>query len=184
MVAKYLVVDIECTCWPKEDPNKQPHEIIEVGAVILDKNYNYIKEFTQFVKPTDNPILDEYCIDLTSITQNDIDAAPSLSIAINRLKEWIGPTEDITFCSWGYFDKEQLLDECKSNGVDYPFNDDHINIKVRFSKIMERTKKISLKKALRILGIQFEGVQHRAIFDALMTSKVFKIIMNKQENTQ
>ena len=45
---------------------------------------------------------------------------------------------------------------------------------------MKRTKKkCELKKALRILGIQFEGIQHRAIFDALMASKIFKIIMEK-----
>ena len=180
---KYVIIDLECTCWDYQDPNKQAHEIIEIGAVILDENYNYIKEFTRFVKPTDNPILDEYCIDLTSITQRDIDTAAPLCIAISWLKEWMGPPEDITFCSWGYFDKEQLLDECKLNGIDYPFNDDHINIKVRFSKIMERTKKIGLKKALRILGIQFEGVQHRGIDDARMIAKVFKVIMAK-ENTQ
>lgn len=176
---KYCIVDLEATCWERGDPNRSSHkaEIIEIGAVILDENYNYIKEFTQFVKPIDNPTLTEYCMDLTSITQKDVDSAPTLAVAISRLKEWMGPPEDITFCSWGYFDKEQLLDECKLNAIDYPFNDDHINIKVRFSKIMEH-RRVGLKKALRILNIQFEGIQHRAIFDALMTSKVFKIIMN------
>lgn len=178
---KYVIIDLEATCWDYKDPNKQPHEIIEIGAVLLDKNYDYIKEFTRFVKPFSNPTLTEYCIDLTSITQKDIDSAPPLSVAISRLKEWMGPPEDITFCSWGYFDKEQLLDECKLNGIDYPFNDDHINIKVRFSKIMERTKKIGLKKALRILDIQFEGVQHRGIDDARMIAKVFKVIMGKED---
>lgn len=180
MEAKYCVIDLEATCWERDDPNKQAHEIIEIGAVILDENYNYVKEFTQFIKPVDNPILTEYCVDLTSITQKDVDSAPSLSAAILRLNKWIGSTEDITFCSWGYFDKEQLLDECKSNAIDYPFNDDHINIKVRFSKIMERTKKIGLKKALRILGIQFEGTQHRGLDDAKMIAKVFKVIMTKE----
>ena len=181
-IMKYCIVDIECTCWDYKDPNKQAHEIIEVGAVILDENYNYIKEFTRFVKPFSNPTLTEYCKDLTSITQRDIDTAVPLCIAISWLKEWMGPPEDITFCSWGYFDKEQLLDECRLNVIDFPFNDNHINIKVRFSTIMERTKKIGLRKALRILNIQFEGTQHRAIFDALMTSKVFKVVMDKDKD--
>lgn len=181
---RYCIVDLEATCWERNDPKRQPHEIIEIGAVILDENYNYIKEFTQFVKPLDNLILTEYCTDLTSITQKDIDSAPTLAVAISRLKEWVGSFEDVVFCSWGYFDKEQLLYECSLNSIDYPFNDDHINIKVRFSKIMERSRRVSLKKALRILDIQFEGTQHRAIFDALMTSKVFKVIMEKEAHTE
>ncbi len=177
----YCIIDIECTCWDKGDPNKKLHEIIEIGAVILDENYNYIKEFTQFVKPLDNPILTEYCTDLTSITQADVDIAPTLREVITQLKEWMGSAEDITFCSWGYFDKEQLSDECYLNSIDYPFNDKHINVKVRFSTIMQRKKRTGLQKALRILDIQFEGTPHRAIFDAKMTAQVFKVIMEKNE---
>jgi inhibitor of KinA sporulation pathway (predicted exonuclease) len=174
---KYCVIDLECTCWDREDSNKQPHETIEIGAILLDENYSPIKEFDIFVKPLDNFALTEYCTNLTSITQKDVDSAPTLSVAISRLKEWLGNTDDITFCSWGYFDKEQLLEDCKRNMIDYPFNEDHINVKARFSKVMERTRKVSLKKALRILGIQFEGTPHRGGDDAKMIAKVFKFIM-------
>jgi inhibitor of KinA sporulation pathway (predicted exonuclease) len=157
-------------------------EIIEIGAVLLDKNYNYISEFDQFVKPFDNPILTEYCTNLTSITQKDVDTAPALSVAIARLKEWVGSFENVTLCSWGYFDKEQLLDECNLNAIDYPFDHTHINVKVNFSTIMHRTKKMGLAKALRILDLQFEGTPHRGIDDAKMIAKVFKIIMEKECN--
>ncbi len=179
---RYVILDLECTCWSKGDPNRQPHEIIELGAVLLDNNYDYIKEFTQFVRPLDNPTLTEYCIDLTSITQKDIALAPVLSVAIVRLKEWTESTDDIIFCSWGYFDKDQLLNECDLNSIPYPFDDNHINVKVRFSKIMERTKKMGLRKALRILDIPFEGTPHRGIDDARMIAKVFKIIMKKSQS--
>lgn len=177
---KYCVIDLEATCWDRSDPNKQPMEIIEIGAVLLDENYDYIKEFDIFVKPLDNPALTEYCKSLTSITQKDVDSAPTLSVAISRLKEWLGNTDDITFCSWGYFDKEQLLEDCKRNLVDYPFNNSHINIKARFSRVMKRTRKMGLQKALRILGIQFEGTPHRGGDDARMIAKIFKIIMMKE----
>jgi len=178
---RYLICDLEATCWDREDSNRQPHEIIEIGGVLLDENYGYIKEFDIFVKPLDNPTLTKYCKSLTSITQKDIDSAPTLSVAISRLKEWLGNIDDITFCSWGYFDKEQLLEDCRRNMVDYPFNDDHINVKARFSKVMKRTKKMGLQKALRILGIQFEGTPHRGGDDAKMIAKVFKIIMDLEK---
>lgn len=177
---KYCIIDLEATCWERGDPDKQPHEIIEIGAVILDENYNPIKEFDIFVKPLDNSTLTEYCKSLTSITQKDVDSAPTLSVAISQLKEWLGNTDDVIFCSWGYFDKEQLLKDCKRNMVDYPFNEDHINVKVKFSKVMKRTRKMGLQKALRILGIQFEGTPHRGGDDARMIAKVFKIIMEME----
>jgi len=177
---RYLVLDLECTCWPKNDPNRQKHEIIEIGAVLLNENYNYVEEFTQFVKPFNNPTLTKYCTDLTSITQKDIDSAPTLREAVDRLKKWMISSKGVVFCSWGYFDKEQLFDECNLSLIDYPFDDKHINIKEYFSKIMHRKKRTGLQKALRILDIQFEGTPHRAVFDALMTAKVFKIIMNKE----
>ncbi len=178
---KYCVIDLEATCWKRGDPNRAPAEIIEIGAVLLDENYNYISEFDYFVRPIYNPTLTEYCTDLTSIKQADINSALKLPAVITFLKDWLGTTEDVIFCSWGYFDKKQLLRECTDHMIDYPFDDNHINIKVRFSEIMRRTKKMSLRKALKILDLQFEGVQHRAIFDAKMTAEVFKIIMNKNK---
>lgn len=177
---KYCVIDLEATCWDRNDPNLQPHEIIEIGAILLDENYEYINEFDQFIKPRNNPILSEYCKDLTSITQNDTDNAPTLKAAIIKLTEWLGSSENVIFCSWGYFDKDQLLKECDAHMIDYPFNTDHINIKEQFSKIMERTKKMGLQKALRILNIPFNGTPHRGIDDAKMIAKVFKIIMQKK----
>jgi len=158
------------------------HETIEIGAVLLDENYEYVSEFDQFIKPHNNPILTEYCKDLTSITQNDVDTASPLSVAILQLKEWVGSFEDVIFCSWGYFDKRQLLEECDLHMIDYPFNADHINIKEQFSKITGRTRKIGLQKALRILNIPFDGTPHRGIDDSKMIAKVFKIIMQKKEN--
>lgn len=181
---KYCVVDLECTCWERNDPNRCAHETIEIGAVLLDKNFDYIKEFTQFIKPFENPTLTEYCIDLTSITQADIDSAPSLHVAISKLVEWVGPSKDVVFCSWGFFDENQLRNECRLNSITYPFNETSINIKVRFSKIMQRTKKMGLRKALRILDIPFEGTQHRGIDDAKMIAKVFKQIMIKDKHDQ
>ena len=174
---RYVVIDLECTCWERGDKNRQPHEIIEIGAAFLDEKYQLIKTFSQFVKPADNIELTEYCTELTTITQKDINNAPPLSVAVSKLEEWMGPVDDITFCSWGYFDKAQLIDECNLHGITYPFTDDHINIKTRFSAKLQRTKKIGVKKALRILGIPFEGTPHRAISDAIMTAKIFKFIM-------
>ncbi|MHA1833234.1 MAG: exonuclease domain-containing protein [Candidatus Baldrarchaeia archaeon] len=177
---RYVIMDLECTCWDRGDKDRQPHEIIEIGACLLDDKYTFIKAFSQFVKPIDNPQLTEYCTDLTTITQLDIDTAPRLSEAIIRLVKWVGNTEDVILCSWGYFDKEQLLMECQNGGIDYPFTDDHINVKMRFVSKLGCSRRMGLKKALRYLGMQFEGTPHRAISDAIMTAKILKFLMTEK----
>ena len=72
---RYLVVDLEATCWDKEDPIKSSHEIIEIGATLLDKNYHCIDTFDMFVHPKNNYILSDYCKNLTTIKQTEVSCA-------------------------------------------------------------------------------------------------------------
>ena len=43
----YLIIDLEATCWqyPKEEK-----EIIEMGAVLIDRNYKILGEYQSFVR--------------------------------------------------------------------------------------------------------------------------------------
>jgi len=143
----YCVIDLEATCWERDDVNKQPHEIIEIGAVLLDENFNYIKEYSQFVKPQDNPILSEYCKDLTTITQKDVDNAPPIFEVIPQFAEWLAPYENVIFCSWGNFDKNQMQKECDRYLLEFPFDEAFINIKEKYAEVLHRSKKTGLRKA-------------------------------------
>lgn len=71
----YIIFDLEATCW-ENDRTKQ-NEIIEIGAVKLDENLAVIGEFQTFIKPKLNPILSDFCKKLTSISQEEVDQAPT-----------------------------------------------------------------------------------------------------------
>ncbi|MEM8890039.1 MAG: 3'-5' exonuclease, partial [Bacteroidota bacterium] len=73
---KYIIVDLEATCWKKREKG-QINEIIEIGAVAIDEAGNELGEFAEFIKPKLNPILSDFCKELTSISQSEIDAAQS-----------------------------------------------------------------------------------------------------------
>ncbi len=171
---KYAVIDIEATCWEYNDPNKQPHETIEIGAVLLDENYEKIRDRGCFVLPQYNKILSDFCVDLTGITQEMLDtegipfpeAMKSLAKQINQ---------DTIFCSWGYFDKSQLMKECEDWDVPYPFSDEHINVKTEFMTKFKK-KKCGLQKACRMLHLRFNGSPHRGIDDARMIAEIFKLL--------
>ena len=67
----YIVVDLEATCG---DSIAHHHrEIIEIGAVMVNRQFQIESEFQTFVKPIANPKLTDFCTQLTSIPQTTID---------------------------------------------------------------------------------------------------------------
>ena len=69
------------------------NEIIEIGAVkINDSNdkLEIIDEFSAFIKPILNPELSDFCIQLTTITQDDINKALGFPLVLHDFREWLG----------------------------------------------------------------------------------------------
>jgi 3'-5' exoribonuclease 1 len=61
----YVIVDLEATCWEGRDSSR--NEIIEIGAVLVNEQQEILSEFEQFVRPLMNPVLSEFCKNLTTI---------------------------------------------------------------------------------------------------------------------
>jgi inhibitor of KinA sporulation pathway (predicted exonuclease) len=77
-----VVFDLEWTAWPGSFERDwsgpgELREIIQFGAVKADVANNLAEtgHFECFARPTVNPILSDYIIALTGITQPDVDAA-------------------------------------------------------------------------------------------------------------
>jgi len=173
---KYLVVDIEATCWEHNDPDKQFHETIEIGAVLLDENFDIVKSQSFYCRPTFNTQLTTYCTQLTGIGQANVDNALPFDKALLEFIQWVGDFSDITLCSWGEFDKKQLIEDCTRNSCAYPFTQAHINIKQVYLDTLKRHTKGGLQKACRVCGIHFEGTPHNGRDDAIMAAKIFKMM--------
>lgn len=177
---KYIIFDLEATCWSEEDKNNdalkhiyKQNEIIEIGAVAIDEQMKIIGSFDIFVKPTINPILSQFCKDLTHIDQEFVDRAKTFDVAVKLFEEWCG--EDVELCSWGFYDKKQLTTESeikRYNGNIVNMLKHHISVKHQFGSI-KKIKPCGTRKALNILGLNFDGTQHRAIYDAQNIAKVF-----------
>ncbi len=168
----YIIVDLEATCWnPK---GHYQNEIIEIGAVMVDEDQDIISEFEQFVKPKLNPQLSDFCKELTSITQEDVDNAPSLPEAIQRFRTWIG-TEEYLLCSWGQYDKAQFRRDCQLHNLGTSWLDYHISLKHQYAELHNlRRGGIGMEKALQREGFFLEGTHHRGIDDARNITKIFK----------
>ena len=179
MVKYYCIVDFEGTCGRTVAKNQG--EIIEIGAVIIDgKTFEPIRQFGEFVQPVLHPILDDFCTELTSITQEQVDGARLFPEVLKSFAEWLGDKNDVMFASWGNFDRRQFYKDCKLHNVIYPFNRQHLNIKRLFSAKLGENNQFSVKKALIRQQLKFEGTPHRGIDDAINIARIFKSI--KGEN--
>ncbi|MCW3055786.1 MAG: 3-5 exonuclease, partial [Chthonomonadales bacterium] len=116
---RYIVVDLEATCWER-DSTPERMEIIEIGAVCLTPDAGaYTGEFSAFVKPTASPLLSEFCTQLTSIQQQDVDNADTFATVFPRFIDWIGE-EPMQLVSWGRYDLDQFRLVCKRNSLPFP----------------------------------------------------------------
>lgn len=178
-----IVFDIECTCWDdSENRSRDERETIEIGAVLLDgTHFEILNEFDVLIKPVNNPILSEFCTNLTTISQSQIDKGVSFAEGLDSFQKWYTFKGNPLFLTWGYFDKNHLVMESEKKNYHGQFVTDilthgcHVNVKQKFADHMDCAP-CGVGKALRKLQIKFEGTQHRGIDDARNIAKIAKYI--------
>ncbi|MCW1886649.1 exonuclease domain-containing protein [Luteolibacter flavescens] len=172
------IVDFEATCCDRLSFPRHEMEIIEIGAVAVDAaSGDVVSEFGTFIRPVRHPQLTDFCKDLTTITQGDVDMAPAFPDALAAFAAWIARSGLPVFCSWGDYDRKQLAQDCDHHGLPYPFLNGHRNLKAEFSTAIGSQKRFGLGQALGRLRLEFSGTPHRGIDDARNIARVYKEIL-------
>ena len=162
---KILVVDIEATCWQGKKPDDQESEIIEIGICELDlKTLKRSNKNGLIIKP-ENSAVSEFCTELTSLTQNDVDKGIKLEEACDIIRNDYY-SQSYIWSSYGEYDHQMFRKECHIKKVKYPFSNKHIDLKVLFAVLQGLPKPVGMKKALNICKIELEGTHHRGVDDA------------------
>lgn len=172
-----IIVDLEATCCQDGSFPRQEMEIIEIGAVAVEATTAQILDrYQSFVRPVRHPHLTDFCRELTSITQGQVDTAFEFPQVLEEFGRWLASFPDQDFCSWGAYDRNQFEQDCKYHGVPYPFPGPHRNLKLEFSERRGERKRYGLAGALRALGLEFEGTHHRGIDDALNIARIYPFL--------
>ena len=188
-MCKKVILDLEfCTIKSKAKKGLQfmNHEVIQVGAVMLDDSMNVIDEYVSFVKP-------EY----TSVTKAnhqfnrnktyDLEKAPCFCQVLSEFLCWIGDDiEDTYIYSWSDIDKQQIENESKEKGIGDARLSTLYNNWCDFQKdfgdlIGYNGQPISLTNALASVDFEFDGMQHDALNDSRNTAKLFSLCADKKE---
>ena len=174
----FLIIDLEATCDENNALPRQEMETIEIGAVMVEsEKLDPISEFQTFIKPIRHKILTDFCKELTSIRQEDVDNAPTYPEAIEEFKPWLSQYDNFLFGSWGKFDRYQLQQDSKFHEIPYPIPSKHINLKRYFKKNQNLNKRYNMAEALELAEISLQGTHHRGIDDARNLAKLMPYIL-------
>ncbi|MGN0269878.1 MAG: exonuclease domain-containing protein [Candidatus Weimeria sp.] len=186
---RYVFVDFEMQPVDHRDhPDEWSiarHEIIEFGAVMLDKNLKEISEFQSYVKPRYSEKIQETVEAMTGITAETVSDAADFSEVFNKFVKWCS-SDGLTYCvyAWSGADKGQLVHEIalkqieKTPEVNYMLSH-WFDFQKIFTKTIGRRIAVSLDKAVEACGLDFEGQMHDALWDARNTSNLFRLTSDR-----
>ena len=174
-----VVIDIEMCVVQKEYQWKDypyEHEIIQIGAVMMDEGYEITDEFSTYVRPQYGRI-DHFIQELTGIGDKEIMEAPSLEEALDHMVSWLSGYE-VTFYSWSRTDYVQITREIQAKGMDEEklavlLDKEHwVDYQQTAGKRFGKPWRMSLEDALMFAEVEPEGKQHDGLVDAKNTARL------------
>ncbi|VDK72764.1 unnamed protein product [Litomosoides sigmodontis] len=183
----FLLLDFEATC--EEGIKIMPHqEIIEFPVIQLSaKNFEEVRRFHRYVRPTERPILTSFCTDLTGIVQETVANEETLPDVLNAFNKWLIEANLInadhsmksffTFITCGDWDLGVLLpNEANYRNLVLPdYFNRWINLKKAFCKCRGYFAK-SLTVMLRDLGLNHVGRLHSGVDDVRNMCQITKCL--------
>lgn len=188
----YAFVDFEFTCSDKiKDFKNKKHigEVLSIGLVICDVENNIIETFYETVKPKYNYKLTPFCINLTKLTQEEIDNSRNLPNVLSSAMKIINKYEIKSIYSFGTSDFIQTKRDVENYAGHalYKRSLKFVNMikncqKTTVARLIGEMVEISLNDCKTLLNIEGD-VLHNALSDAIDLSNIyFKSIYQPPSN--
>ena len=180
-----VVFDLETT------DDEADRRIIEVGAVLLDRDLNPRGTFSQLVYHGGPGLLSDYVKELTGLREGDFSGTKGWGRGeegryhgvqgdfLSWVEELVPNVRRVRLAAWGnYFDVNVLRAEYARSGIPYPWSGTCLDVKTAaalWCALSGRgTDKLGLQTVARHMGVEPDGPWHRALADAKVTAAVFK----------
>lgn len=156
-------------------------EIIQIGAIKLDKNLNILNKINLYIRPNLYKEIHPYVKNITGLSEDFLKNKPCFKTAYLDFENFLGKTENI-FCTWGNTDLKALYRNLAYyNMINSDFTLKYIDVQNLATNFLKYKKGgcIGLKNAIEILEIPIKKDFHNALNDALYTLDIFKKIAPK-----
>lgn len=186
---KHIVVDLEMNNIRRRSEARKicTNEIIEIGASMLDENLWEIGKFQIYVKPEYNDVIVPKISKLTGITNEMVANAPTFSVAFKQFTDWcLNIKDDVMIYAWSNTDHSQVMKKIQLK--QYKLSEEEhklmehgwTDFQNEFDIHLGFERQISLKLALDMAGIDFNGRQHDALDDARNTAKLLRVFKDEE----
>ena len=175
----YIVLDLE---WNQSPEGKEcsksniPFEIIQIGAVKLDDQFNIVSEFDRYVRPKLYEKLHKKVEEIIDISIEELnEKGEDFVTAADDFFEWCG--SDFTFCTWGGTDLIELQRNCAYYKVNYKFPRPFLfyDLQKLYSiNFSDGKTRITLQHAVEEQQISSDFEYHRALNDARYSAMIMK----------
>ncbi|MBR5287476.1 MAG: exonuclease domain-containing protein [Clostridia bacterium] len=170
-----IVFDLE---WNQNSyvPNhRMPHEIIEIGACRVNRNYEIVDTFSALIKPKLYRRLDKHIKSVTGITESELAAGGTFSDVFADFIRWCG--EDSLLVTWGRDDYPVLKRNAAFFMTTMPFSPP-VDAQFIFAGAVlgDVHKQMNLHAALEKMEINPDVPAHRAVYDAECTAALLRTI--------
>lgn len=154
------------------------NEIIEIGAVKLDKFMKKIGEYKIYIKPSIFNVLNPKITEITGIKEEQLVDGVSFKEAMDGLASFVD--EDNIICSWATDDIVEIISNANyHNYSDIQWIKKYLDIQEYCTKMLAHKKALGLKSALEELKIKVDKRKlHDALNDANYAADVFKRLYN------
>ncbi len=180
----YIVFDLEWNQSPEGKKNRvdaMPFEIIEIGAIKLDSNFNIIGKFKQLIRPK---VYKKIHFKVYEVIQIGIEELQKKGISFKKAYQRFcdfayKEGENPIFCTWGDMDLTEFQRNIKYHNMKNRFKSPllYYDIQKLYSILyVDGKEKTTLDKAVEELKIKKDRNFHNALDDAYYTSQVMRKI--------
>ncbi|MEG1254973.1 3'-5' exonuclease [Clostridium sp.] len=159
---------------------KLTFEIIQIGAIKLNKNFDTISTFNTLIKPVVHKTIHPYVEKLTKINDEQLNSSKNFAEIYEDFINFLGE-DDTILVVWGKSDVKELIRNIEFHNLSTSLiSKKYIDIQSYASKYLKAAKgtNIGLGNAVELLNIESQGEFHDAFNDAYYTSEVFKKIFD------
>lgn len=174
----YIVLDLEWNQSPRGKEGRKPgipFEIIEIGAVKMDKDRNIVDQFHEMICPKVYHQLHFKTKEIIKISMKDLKKCRTFPEVIEDFFKWCG--NDFRMCTWGSMDLTELQRNIayfhKDNLLGNPLL--YLDIQKLYSiRYDDGKSRMALKDAVEEMGIEQDIPFHRALDDTIYTARVIQ----------
>ncbi len=181
---QYLCIDLEMSgSVPGE------HDIIQIGAVLLDQDFEIISDFETLVYPENEADFDPDSKKVHGISRFELEEAPSLEDALDDMEYWLQEAggyasrrnmQSLKLCGQGINNDISFLKAAYHQiNLAWPFSYQCIDLqdismfyeRILLANNQEGFQRLSLDAIADFLGMQREKNKHNALEDAELTAQ-------------